>query len=368
MTPHIQSHAEDCAEILVEKQARGEISRRDIMLALAALGVAPALGAGPAFAAVPDVTVANSGGASLKAQQETWGAFYEKETGGKVNWDGSQPSNGKIRAMVEAKNVIWDVCDLGPQAVGELGPIGMLSKIDYSIVDKTKCIPQFAYEYGICNYLFSHVLAWDTKVVTSQPTLADYYDVKKYPGKRGIRKDPVAVFEAALQADGVPKDKLYPLDVDRALKKIASIKNDAIFWGDHSQSQSLIRDGEIVMGIMSHTRAILVKEETKGRVNWSFRGGFLIPSIWVVPANNPSGKQVMHFIRASQEPSTQIALMKILGNGPANPEADKLVPPELQAANPGSAVNVEQQVKMGTEYWMQNYGDNLKKYLDMIQS
>jgi putative spermidine/putrescine transport system substrate-binding protein len=264
--------------------------------------------------------------------------------------------------------VIWDLCDLGPQAVGELGPIGMLTKIDYTIVDKTKVIPEFAYEYGLCNYLFSHVLAWDTKSVSAPPTLADYYDVKKYPGKRGMRKDPVAVFEAALQADGVPKDQLYPLDVDRALKKIASIKKDVIFWGDHSQSQALIRDGEIVMGIMSHTRAGLTKTETKGRVDWSFRGGFLIPSCWVVPANNPGGKQVMHLIRATQDAATQIELMKLLGNGPANPEADKLVPPELQAINPGAAVNIATQVKMGTEYWMKNYGDNLKKYLDMIQA
>ena len=47
------------------------------------------------------------------------------------------------------------------------------------------------------------MLAWDAKAVTAPPTLADYYDLKKYPGKRAMRKDPVAVFEAALQADGV---------------------------------------------------------------------------------------------------------------------------------------------------------------------
>ena len=363
-----QTHAEDCAEILSELYARGEISRRDMLWALGALSLAPTLSEAKAQAAVPPVTVANSGGDSLKAQQATWGAYYEKLTGGKVLWDGSQPSNGKIRAMVDAKNVIWDICDLGPQAVGELGPIGMLTKIDYTIVDRNKVIPEFAYEHGICNYLFSHVLAWDTKAVSAPPTLADYYDLKKYPGKRGMRKDPVAVFEAALQADGVPKDQLYPLDVNRALKKIASIKHQVIFWDQHSQSQSLIRDGEIVMGIMSHTRAGLVKAETKGRVDWSFRGGFLIPSIWVVPANNPAGKQVMHFIRATQDPATQIALMKILGNGPANPEADAMVPPELQATNPGATANVAVQVKMGTEYWMKHYADNLRAYLDMIQS
>src|SRR5258708_3172406 len=95
--PQIQSHAQDCAQVLSEKYARGRIRRRDMLLGMSALGLAPALGTGVAHAAVPDVVIANSGGDSLKAQQATWGAFYEKTTGGKVLWDGSQPSNGKIR-------------------------------------------------------------------------------------------------------------------------------------------------------------------------------------------------------------------------------------------------------------------------------
>ena len=238
-----QSHAADCAEILAEKYQRGLISRRDLLAALGALGLAPtALGSGTARAAVPDVVMANSGGDSSKWLAATFGAHYEKVTGGRMIMDGSGPSNGKVRAMVEANHVIWDLCDLGPQTL-ELGPSGLLSAIDYTIVDKSKVIPEFAYEYGVCNYLFAHVLAWDSAVISGTPTLADFFDLKKYPGKRSIRKDPEPMLELALQADGVPADKLYPLDVDRALKKIASIKDQVIFWETGSQSQTLLRDG-----------------------------------------------------------------------------------------------------------------------------
>jgi putative spermidine/putrescine transport system substrate-binding protein len=336
-----------------------------VLAAVGALGLAPAvLGSGPARAAVPDVVMANSGGDSSKALAATFGAHYEQVTGGRMLMDGSGPSNGRIRAMVEAKQVIWDFCDLGPQTL-ELGPLGMLTAIDYSIVDKNKVIPEFAYEFGVCNYLFAHVLAWDTAAVSGTPTLADFFDIKKYPGKRSIRKDPEPMLELALQADGVPSDKLYPLDVDRALRKIASIKDHVIFWDSGSQSQTLLRDGEVAMGFLAHTRANFTKTQTKGRIDWTFRGGVLIPSIWVVPANNPAGKQAMVAIATTQDAATQIALLRALGNGPANPQANALVPDELRAVNPATPANFAVQAKMNGDWWMHNYADTMKAFLDM---
>jgi putative spermidine/putrescine transport system substrate-binding protein len=363
-----QSFSADCAEILFEKYQRGILSRREVLLALGALGLAPtALGTHSARAAVPDVVMANSGGDSSKWLAATFGAHYEKVTGGRMLMDGSGPSNGRIRAMVEAKQVIWDICDLGPQTL-ELGPLGLLSAIDYSIVDKNKVIPQFAYEYGICNYLFAHVLAWDTAAVSGTPTLADFFDLKKYPGKRSIRKDPEPMLELALQADGVPMDKLYPLDVNRALKKITSIKDQVIFWETGSQSQTLLRDGEVVMGFLAHTRATLTKGDTKGRIDWTFRGGVLIPSLWIVPANNPAGKQAMVAIATTQDAETQIALLRALGNGPANPQANDLVPEDLRAVNPATPSNFAVLAKMNADWWMHNYANTMKAFLEMTTS
>jgi putative spermidine/putrescine transport system substrate-binding protein len=106
---------------------------------------------------------------------------YEKKTGGKMVIDGSGPSNGKIKTMVSAKNVTWDVADSGLGGTGELGPAGLLEEIDYTVVDKNKVLPGFAFKYGVCNYMFSTVMAWDTGKVKEKPTLADFFDFKKYP-------------------------------------------------------------------------------------------------------------------------------------------------------------------------------------------
>jgi putative spermidine/putrescine transport system substrate-binding protein len=367
--PELQTFAQDCAELLSAEVARGRISRRDALKALGAMGIAPALlRPGSAKAAVQDVVLANWGGDAERVFGQTFVPNYEKQSGGKMILDGSGPSNGKIRAMVEAKHVTWDVCDCGAAAIGELGPAGLLEPIDYSIVDKGKTMPEFTFQYGVCNYFFSFVTAWNKKVYPDTPTPADFFDLKKIPGKRMVRKDAQPMLELALMADGVAPDKLYPLDRDRAFKKIFSIRDQLLYWETGTQSQDLLRNDEAVMGWMWHTRANILKADTKGRIDWNFRGGVLISGCWVVPKGNPAGKQAMAAIRTMQDPEPQAGLFKMLGNGPSNPAAEPMIPDELRAQNPASPANVAVQAKMSFDWWMKNYAETLAAYRDLIAS
>lgn len=358
---------------LVRHEVGGAPSRRDLLRLGAALGLVPsafaALGTGEAQAqAVKEVVLANFGGDAVKAMQEAFVVPYEKKTGGKMTIDGSGPSNGKVKAMVQAGNVTWDVVDSGLAGTGELGPSGLLEEIDYTIVDKSKVDPDFAYRFGVVNYMFSTVMAWDTARVKEKPTLADFFDLKKYPGKRMLRKNAQAMVEMALMADGVPKDKLYPLDVGRAFKKIATVKNDILYWSSGAESQSLLRDGEVAMGWLWNTRANVLKRDTKGRIDWTFEGGLLQPGLWVVPKGNPAGKQAMVAIASMQAPEGQITLLQALGNGPANPHADPLVPADLKAVDPGSPANAAKQAKINAEWYEKNGAKVNADYLDLISS
>jgi putative spermidine/putrescine transport system substrate-binding protein len=358
----MQEFAEDAAQILAER-GRG-LSRRQLLGAAAAMGIAPSL----AHAAVPDVVLCNWGGDAIKAMTEAFVVPYEKATGGKMVIDGSGPANGKMRAMVEAKHVIWDMCDSGVAGIGELGPLGLLEPIDYSIVDRSHILPEFGYKYGVVNYMFSSVLAWDTKQVKTTPTPADFFDLKTFPGKRMIRKDSQGMLELALIADGVPIDKLYPLDQERALKKIASIKDELLYWSTGAQSQDLLRSGEVVMGWLWHTRANLLKQDTKGRIDWTFNGGLIQPGLWAVPKGNPAGKQVMVAIATLQAVPGQIALLGAMGNGPANPQASGSVPADLVSVDPGAPANLAVQARISAPWYEAHYGASLKAFLDMVAS
>src|SRR5689334_23021454 len=124
----LQTFAEDLAEIRA-------LSRRSVLGGAAALGLAGASGA--ARAQAKEVVLCNFGGDAVKAMTEAFVVPYEKKNPGmKMVIDGSGPSNGKIKTMVSAKNVTWDVADSGLGGTGELGPAGLLEEIDYSVVDK----------------------------------------------------------------------------------------------------------------------------------------------------------------------------------------------------------------------------------------
>src|SRR5947207_1066029 len=117
----LQTFAEDQAEIR-------RLGRRRVLAGAAALGLGGASGA--ARAQAREVVLCNFGGDAVKAMTEAFVVPYEKKTGGKMVIDGSGPSNGKIKTMVSAKNVTWDVADSGLGGTGELGPAGLLEEID----------------------------------------------------------------------------------------------------------------------------------------------------------------------------------------------------------------------------------------------
>ena len=352
--------AQDFAKDLVEL-ARA-LPRRSLLKLAAAAGLLPSA----ARAATPDVVLCNWGGDAIPAFAAAFAEPYAKKTGARLVLDGSGPSNGKVRAMVEARNVSWDLCDSGITGTAELVPRGLLTPIDYGIVDKAKVLPGFAYEYGVCNYMFSTVQAWDTRKVPGTPTLADFFDLKKIPGRRMIRKDCQGMLELALMADGVPKESLYPLDVDRAFKKLGTIKDALLTWDTGAQSQALLRDGEVSMGWLWNTRANLLKRDTQGRIDWSFDNALLQPGLWTVPKGNPAGAQAMVAIAAMQDPPGQVSLLAALGNGPANPAAAALVPPELQPIDPSSPANAARQAKIDGAWYIPNYSPTFRRFIDFI--
>jgi putative spermidine/putrescine transport system substrate-binding protein len=345
------------------------LSRRSLLQAAAGALAAPAVLTGNSAIAQArkEVVLVNFGGVAMKAFDDAFVKPFAQE-GGRIVLDGSGALNGKILNMVQSGSVTWDICDAGITTLAELNPRGALEKIDYSIVDKSKVPADFAYEHGIVNYMFSSVLAWDSSKIKEQPTLADFFDLKKYPGRRMMRKDSQAMVELTLLADGMPRDKLYPLDVKRAFDKISSIKKDLLFWTSGSESQSLLRDGECVMGLLWHTRANVLQQETQNRVRYTFQDGLLQPGLWVVPKGHPAGAEAFKAIASMQKPEGQIKLLAAMGNGPANPAAQPMVPAELRKMNPADPENAAVQARINADWYLANHTKTFQAYLDLISS
>ena len=348
--------------------SKTEIGRRSVLVGMAS--AAALAGLRPALGASKNVVVVNWGGLAVDGFKKAWTAPLSKEDGLNLIIDGSGPSAGKIKAMVQANNVVWDVCDGSVGSSFQLGEAGLLEKIDYGIVSKQKVHPEFAYEWSVCNYMFSYVMAVNHAAFNGDgpQTWQDFYDVKKFPGKRTLRGLFEGQLEGALLADGVPAKDLYPLDVSRALAKIKSIKDHVIFWKSGAEADDLLRRKEVVAGNLWSNRASLLRDELNG-LDWNWNGAVLAPAVWIVPKNNPAGREAaMKFIAVAQDPQSQVELFKIIRMSPANPAAAALIPADLRGHDATQPDNVAKQVPLNIKWYGENSATVQAKYLDMMSS
>ena len=364
----------DCLEILAAKHASGEISRRRFgQMAALLLGTAPlTLRATQALADDKQLVFVNWGGDAIKAYTEAYGAAFQKQAGIVVKQDGSGPTEGAITAQFKSGKPTWDIVDADPFSAISLGKQGMIEAIDYTVVDKSKMRPGFGWDYAASTYFFSYVIAYDaSKYGDKAPTgMADFFDVTKFPGKRSMYKWGAGMWEAALLADGVSPDKLYPLDLKRAHAKLAAFKDNVVsYWGGGADSQQVLLSGDASMALIWSTRASLLDRDSKGQIKFVWDQGLISPGAMAVIKNNPGGKaNAMKFIASAQDPKEQIVMFDLLGQGPANPAADALIPDASKRYNPVDPANMAKQVALDMPWYAENYGAALDAYTKLISA
>jgi putative spermidine/putrescine transport system substrate-binding protein len=307
-----------------------------------------------AQAATKEIVLVNWGGDSRPAYAKAFGDPYEAATGIKIAQDGSGPLPSKVRAMVQSGKVVWDLLDFDASKAAVLDAEGLLEPIDYTIVDKNKVYPGWAYKAGVAFYIYSCVLCFDaSKFSGAKPnSWKDFWDVKRFPGQRAVRKTPEGQIEACMMAAGRSIKDVYPIDLDLAVSKVREIKSNLIAWSTGSQSQDVLRNGEVTMCNLWHSRAATLFKESNGRFNWTWNEGLLNVDVWGVPKNNPAGRDaVMKFIAFTQDPQRQVELLTILGNGPVNPAAAALVPEDVKKFDPTQPDHRSVQAELNPDWW-----------------
>ncbi|MBT9386305.1 ABC transporter substrate-binding protein [Pseudooceanicola sp. CBS1P-1] len=362
-----QTFQQDAFDIARHKLKTGQLSRRQFVAALSALGLSATIRPGAAHAAASEIVVCNWGGAAIDAFRDAYGAPFTKSSGIEVVVDGAGPSTGAVRAMVEAGNVIWDATDGGMTDAAVLGKGGYVDPIDYSVVDKSRVGEGMAAEYGVANYIFSNVLAYDATQTDGKVPAGwkDFFDFDKFPGQRTMCKWVQGQLEAVLMADGVKPEDMYPLDVDRAFAKLEPYLKDIIFWESGAQSQQLLREGEVVMGNIWHTRANLLRKENPD-LTWTWENQLIFASAWSVPKGNPAGKEVFEFINSSLLPEGQVTLLRAMGNGPTNPAALALMSEEDKAVYSLAPENLKDVLHVSAAYYAEHDAEVQNRFLDFI--
>jgi putative spermidine/putrescine transport system substrate-binding protein len=175
--------------------------------------------------------------------------------------------------------------------------------------------------------------------------------VQKFPGPRSLCvNDAPRSMIFALLADGVPRDQLYPLDVDRAFKMLDRIKpHIKVWWREGNQSQQLIRDGEVDMMSIWNARASELKERGVP-VELVWNGAVRSTSTWGVLKGATNRKLAWEFISFASQPTPQAEFNTRLYYGPIHPGAYALIPPHIAVQLPTYADNLAVSVKEDEEW------------------
>jgi len=213
--------------------------------------------AGPAVAgkSVPgqfkgtQLTFVSYGGQYQKGQQDALKDFAST-TGAEVAGDGPALL-AKLQAQVQANNVSWDIFDTdAATATVNCGTLFM--KLDFTKIDTSKTPKGSSGPCYVPAMKLDEMIVYNKDDFGSNPPTSwkDFFDVKDFPGKRamiGIPGEGIGPIIAALLADGVKPQNLYPIDFNRAFKKLDSIKSDLVFWSTGAQVQQLMESGEVSM-------------------------------------------------------------------------------------------------------------------------
>lgn len=337
--------------------------------ATVALGTIAGCGAPqPAPQAAPKTAAPAAAKAGGEVIHMSWGGVYEEnlykaffnpfyeETGIKVT--ALSPMDlAKVRAGGRAGRYEMDSFDANGLNLYIGRKEGLLSPIDWNVVGREGRSPQEYHEYGLAFQTLSTQLVYNPAKYppgTGPESWADFWDVKKFPGTRAMYKVPYNTLEFALMADGVPPDKLYPLDVDRAFRSLDRIKpHIKVWWEQGNQSQQLFKDGEVDMMVMWNGRATDLR--TKGTpIHQVWNQATLTHTYWLVTAGAPNKANAMRLVEFVGRARPQAEWAKIMWYGPLNEKAFEHIDDATARQLPTYPENLKGQVRLDTEWWGAN--------------
>jgi putative spermidine/putrescine transport system substrate-binding protein len=306
--------------------------------------------AAAAFATVglaEDMTIVSWGGAYSASQDNAYNQPYMKLNPDVkiINDESSNEAVAKLRAMAEAGNVTWDVvdvvasdairlCDEGlaleidPDTQLAPAPDGTSASEDFGDLLVSECyIPTIVYSTTF-GYR-SDVAAWGGR---EPDDICDVFDLENFPGKRSLEKRPINNVEWALLCDGVAPEDVYdvlstPEGVDRALAKLATIRDNVVWWSAGAETPQRLADGEVVLGSTYNGRLFALIEEQKQPVKmlWDWQvfdlDGYIIPA----GLSDERKARALDFIYFASDTQRLADQAKFISYGPARKSSAPLV-------------------------------------------
>lgn len=311
------------------------------------------------------LTVADAGGEVTRANEQTLYVPFRAETGIDLAVIAREHEPiSQVKALVESRSWIWDVVALTAQQALTLDAEGMLEPLDWNDPNMKDLIPAARRPNWMAHAIYAAVLGYrhDKFGAAGPQSWADFWNVERFPGRRALRRHPIETLEIALMADGVPMDKVYPIDMNRAFASLDRIKRHIhVWWTGGAQSTQLLQSGEVVMTPVWNARLqAIIDGGTPAVTVWN--QGVYAADGWGIPKGTPRAADAQRLVKFFARPDRQAARAIVLGSAPSNPKALATVPPERARQLPTAPENLSRMLPSDDDWWLANREEAIERF------
>ena len=283
-----------------------------------------------------------------------------------LDWTGGL---GVLRSRIEGGANDWDVVLVAADELLAGCDDGLFEKLNWAAIGgRDHYIPQASSDCGVGAAIGSVVLAWDRDKFPATPTWADFWDVARYPGKRGLRRTARSNLEIALLADGVAPGDVYRLlrtddGVDRAFRKLDQIKPYLVWWTPDAQAAQLLGSGEVLLSSADNASVTQADRIQKRHFGLQWAGSLYSIRSWIIMKGSPNIVDALKLLAFAGDPARQAMFASAVPYGPVAKGATDQMAADALAVSPAAPANLQNALQVDEQFWRDN-GDKLNQRFD----
>ncbi|QPM90880.1 extracellular solute-binding protein [Pseudooceanicola algae] len=271
----------------------------------------------------------------------TWGGSWEEnarkylfdpftaDTGVEIRTV-SPVSMAKLAAQKRSGAYEFDVTTLGVAQLAQAAQAGLIAMAEDNIKEG-EVFEGGVINGGVASHAFGNNIVYrnDTFGEAGPQSWAEFWDTETFPGDRSLQNYPARVLAFALMADGVPKDELFPYDLDRAFASLDKIKPSVVnWWTQGPQSTQMIRDQEVEMiGMWPAYAQSAIDDGAEATIVWN--ECLVDTAFWVVAEGTPREALAWEFVKSAVKAERVGPFAVNAGTGPVNPAALDYISPDV---------------------------------------
>jgi putative spermidine/putrescine transport system substrate-binding protein len=330
------------------------------LLAAMALLTSPALALQQGSAGPNDLMIVTRDDAILHAMQSAYVEPFTAVTGIPVQqsvWEGGIDT---LRAQAKATDNTWDLVLVDADELATGCGEGLFDKLDWSAIGgKDHYTPQAVSDCGLGAVVATTVLAWDKDKLPVAPSWSDFWDVAKYPGKRGLHKAVRGNLEFALMADGVAPGDVYKTlsssdGVDRAFRKLDQLKPYIEWWSTDAEAAHILASGDVLMTSAPSDQITTMANHDHKNFGLQFTGSLFELESWVMMKGAPAARMAQQFLYFTGMSAVEQRLLQRSGDAGLAKGLNDGLTPELAAISPANPANLAAGLRIDTAFWHDN--------------